>query len=166
MSDLVNGYLPAILIAVVAALLVGFLLLRPRQRVRLSDDTPIRPHMANSQDSLPEANDIASEAAAAASDITGEIIDAPVHEHLSTSAGSTDDLQRIKGLGPKLADMLVGRGYTSFAQLARLSPEEIEILDQQLGPFSGRIQRDRIVEQAQYLERGDTDGFERQFGKL
>ena len=55
MSDLVNGYLPAILIAVVAALLVGFLLLRPRQRVRLSDDTPIRPHMANSQDSPPRS---------------------------------------------------------------------------------------------------------------
>ena len=166
MSDIVNGFLPAILIAIAAALIVGFLLLRPRQRVRLSDDTPIRPHMTSSQDPRREANDIASEAAAAASDVTGEIIDAPVHQHLSNDAGTTDDLQRIKGLGPKLADMLVGRGYNSFAQLARLSPEEIATLDQQLGPFSGRIQRDRIVEQAQYLERGDTDGFEREFGKL
>jgi len=40
------------------------------------------------------------------------------------------------------------------------------ILDEQLGAFRGRIQRDRIVEQAQFLERGDTDGFEQQFGKL
>ena len=166
MADLVNGFVPAILIAVVIALIVGFLLLRPRQRVRLSSETPIRPHMAGSQDSRREANGIASEAAAATSDVTGEIIGAPVHQHLSSGFGPADDLQRIKGVGPKLADMLFARGYTSFAQLARLTAEEIDILDEQLGAFRGRIQRDRIVEQAQFLERGDTEGFERQFGKL
>ena len=43
---------------------------------------------------------------------------------------------------------------------------EIERLDEQLGAFRGRIKRDRIVEQADYLARGDTDGFEQRFGAL
>lgn len=165
MTDIVNAYLPAILIALLAAVVVGFLLFRPKQRVRLSDDRPIRPHMSQAKDSPREGNDLISEAAAAASDVTGEIISAPVHEHLG-DGGSADDLQRIKGVGPRLADMLAARGYARFDQLARLTPEEIDLLDEQLGAFRGRIKRDRIVEQAQYLERGDTDGFEREFGKL
>ena len=42
----------------------------------------------------------------------------------------------------------------------------IDRLDPQLGAFRGRIARDRIVEQADYLARGDVDGFEQRFGKL
>lgn len=161
-----SEYLPAILISAIIALIVLFLVLRPKQRVRLTDDRPLRPHMASGQDSPREANGIASEAAAAASDVAGEIIGAPVHRHLSNGDQAPDDFQRIKGVGPKLADMLHARGYTRFEQLARLTPEEVELLDQQLGAFRGRIQRDRIVEQADYLAREDTDGFEQRFGKL
>ena len=42
-----------------------------------------------------------------------------------------------------------------FDQIAHLTPEEIDRLDEQVGPFRGRIRRDRIVEQAAYLARGD-----------
>ncbi len=35
-----------------------------------------------------------------------------------------------------------------------------------MGPFKGRLARDRVAEQAGYLARGDTDGFEEKFGKL
>jgi predicted flap endonuclease-1-like 5' DNA nuclease len=35
-----------------------------------------------------------------------------------------------------------------------------------MGPFAGRLARDRIAEQADYLARGDIDGFEDKFGKL
>jgi predicted flap endonuclease-1-like 5' DNA nuclease len=62
--------------------------------------------------------------------------------------------------------MLALRGVTRFDQLARLSPSEVELLDAQLGPFRGRLQRDRVIEQADYLARGDKDGFEERFGKL
>jgi predicted flap endonuclease-1-like 5' DNA nuclease len=47
-----------------------------------------------------------------------------------------------------------------------LSPTEIERLDARLGTFAGRITRDRVVEQADYLARNDIDGFEQKFGKL
>lgn len=41
-----------------------------------------------------------------------------------------DDLKVIEGIGPKIADLLIGAGITTFAQLAATSPEAIrEILD-------------------------------------
>ena len=167
MIELLRDYLPAILIAVAIGLIVGFLIFRPRQRVRLTDSAPLRPHMTGrARDSRGEANDLVSEAAAAASDVAGELIGAPVHRYLSGGADAADDFLRLKGVGPKLADMLHARGFTRFEQLAHLTPEEIDLLDQQLGPFRGRVTRDRIVDQAAYLARGDTDGFEEHFGKL
>ena len=166
MVEVLREYLPAILIAVAIGLIVGFLIFRPRQRVRLTESAPVRPHMAHARDSRREGNDVASEAAAAASDVTGEIIDARVHDHLVNAPGGLDDFQRMKGVGPKFAQMLQARGFTRFDQLAKLTPEEVDRLDAELGPFRGRIQRDRVAEQADYLARGDSDGFEQRFGKL
>jgi predicted flap endonuclease-1-like 5' DNA nuclease len=72
----------------------------------------------------------------------------------------------MKGVGPKLAAQLNQNGITRFDQLAGLSENEIAMLDERMGPFRGRLQRDRLVEQACFLARGDTDGFEAIFGKL
>jgi len=72
----------------------------------------------------------------------------------------------LKGVGPKFAEALHSAGFYSFDQLAGLTQVEIERLDGQLGAFRGRITRDRIVEQSDYLARNDTDGFEQRFGKL
>ena len=166
MNELLSDYWLFILVGLAIAVLLALLLARPRQRVRLTDSAPIRPHMASNRDSRSENNDIASEAAAAACDVSGEIIGVQAHQHLSGDAGKLDDLERIKGVGPKLADMLRSRGFLRFEQLAHLTPEEVEMLDDQLGPFRGRIRRDRIAEQATYLARGDVDGFEQHFGKL
>ena len=163
MIEVLRDYLPAILIAVLIGVIVGFIILRPRQKVTLTDSAPVRPHMTQHRDSPKEGNSLADEAAAATGDVTGEIICAPVHAHLGAPS---DDFQQLKGVGPKFAQVLHARGYTTYAQLAALSPEEIDRLNPELGAFSGRITRDRIVEQATYLARGDQDGFEQQFGKL
>ena len=72
----------------------------------------------------------------------------------------------LKGVGPKLAQKLNENGIIRFEQLAGLSATEVSMLDDRLGPFRGRLSRDRVVEQASYLARGDTDGFEARFGKL
>ena len=152
---------------IAAALVVLALLLllgRPRQRVKLSDDAPVRPHMATPA-RPPEGRGLASEAAAAAGDVAGDILRAPVHANLGEAAGG-DDLNQLKGVGPKFADALAALGFTRFEQIAALSPNEVERLDTQLGAFRGRITRDRIVEQAEYLARNDIDGFEQRFGKL
>jgi predicted flap endonuclease-1-like 5' DNA nuclease len=72
----------------------------------------------------------------------------------------------LKGVGPKLAQKLKENGIFRFDQLAALSPNEVTILDAKLGAFKGRLERDRVAEQASYLARGDRDGFEARFGKL
>lgn len=151
-------------LVVVLGLVVAFMLLRPKQRVRLSDTTPIRPHMAHSKP--PEGRGVPGEVAAAASDVTGEIIGAPVRRTLDGETASHDDLCQLKGVGPKFADALQAAGFRRFEQIAGLSPTEVERLDDQLGAFRGRLLRDRIVEQAAYLARNDVDGFEQRFGKL
>ncbi len=161
--DLIREYWWLIVVLVVVVVL-AFLVLRPRQRVELTDNTPARPHMAQRQ--LPEGRGLAGEVAAATSDVAGELIGAPVRRTLDGGEEPVDDLCRIKGVGPKFADALRGLGFTRFAQLAHMTPTEIERLDGQLGAFRGRITRDRIAEQADYLARGDIDGFEQRFGKL
>lgn len=165
--EFVREFWPFILIAVAILLVAAFLLLRPRQRVQLSQETaPVRPHMAQPKQQQDAGRGIAAEAAAAASDVTGQIIDAPVHANLPGASGPPDDLQRLKGVGPKFAAMLNDFGIRRFDQLAGLSEGDIERLDRQLGPFRGRLERDQIPLQAEYLARGDEDGFEYRFGKL
>lgn len=162
---MVSEYWPVLLAALVILVLVALLVLRPRQRVRLSEGhAPLRPHMAHL--ARGERKGIADEAAAAASDVAGQIIDAPVHAHLPGASGPPDDLQRLKGVGPKLAAMLNGFGISRFEQLARLSDADVDRLDSQLGAFRGRLRRDMVPQQADYLARGDEDGFQHRFGKL
>jgi predicted flap endonuclease-1-like 5' DNA nuclease len=152
------------LIVIVVALVLALIVLRPRQRVSLTDSAPVRPHMAYSKP--PEGRGLTGEHAAAASDITGELLRAPVHRELDGDKDPHDDLCALKGVGPKFADVLRGLGFHRFEQIAHLTPIEIERIDPQLGAFRGRLVRDRIVEQAAYLARNDIDGFEQRFGKL
>jgi predicted flap endonuclease-1-like 5' DNA nuclease len=77
-----------------------------------------------------------------------------------------DDLTRIKGLGPRLADQLRALGVTSFVQIAAWDEAEIDRIDAQLGRFQGRIRRDDWRAQAQLLAAGDTAGYEAKFGRL
>jgi predicted flap endonuclease-1-like 5' DNA nuclease len=80
--------------------------------------------------------------------------------------GPADDLTRMKGVGPKVATLLGELGITHYSQIAQLSDDDVAAIDQRLGVFEGRITRDRWVEQAGYLARGDIAGFEARFGKL
>jgi predicted flap endonuclease-1-like 5' DNA nuclease len=114
----------------------------------------------------PEGRGLAGEAAAATSDVTGELLGARVSHTLAGGKEGADDFLLLKGIGPKLADTLHALGFHRFEQLANLTPTEMERVDAQLGAFRGRLTRDRVVEQADYLARGDIDGFEQKFGKL
>ena len=164
--EFIQTYWVAFVVALIAGAIVGYLVFRPRQRVTLTDSSPRRPHMAQPSTLLREGRGLADEAAAAASDVAGPIIGAKVHDELPGATGTPDDLVKLKGVGPKLATLLYERGIVRFEQIAKLSPGQVEALDDSLGAFRGRFTRDRIVEQAEYLARGDIDGFEARFGKL
>jgi predicted flap endonuclease-1-like 5' DNA nuclease len=130
---------------------------------------PVRPYMRQRpiRDGIDtdEKRGIADEGASAMRDVAGEVLG--VAEQMEHPAEvEPDNLQMLKGVGPKLAQKLNENGIFSFEQIARLSPNEIAILDTKLGAFRGRLERDRVVEQASYLARGDRDGFEARFGSL
>ena len=158
-------YWPVFVVGLIIGIIVALLYFRPRQNVRLTDSVPVRPHMTHAT-SGGEGKRITDEAAAAASDVAGQILDAKVHEQLPGASGPPDDLVKLKGVGPKLASLLNERGITRFDQIAKLSAGQIEALDASLGAFRGRFVRDRIQEQADYLARGDVDSYEVKFGKL
>lgn len=79
---------------------------------------------------------------------------------------SEGPITQLKGLGPKLAQRLNELGIANVGQLAALDPAQAEALDARLGPFTGRMKRDRWIEQARFLAAGDRAGFEATFGKL
>lgn len=89
----------------------------------------------------------------------------PAPEPTPNLAG-TLALTTIKGLGPKVAAMLAERGITQVDQLAALTPSQASDLDIQLGAFTGRMARDRWIDQAKLLASGDTAAYEAEFGKL
>lgn len=151
---------PLALVAAVVALVLVYFLLRPRQRVKLTDTTPVRPHMSAAKDAP------ATGIAATAAGVTGSILAAREHDALGPASGPPDDLVQLKGIGPKLAALLNTHGITRFDQIASLSPAQVTDLDDELGAFRGRLTRDHVVDQADYLARGDIDGFEQRYGKL
>lgn len=105
---------------------------------------------------------VPDEIAVATTDVAGEVLGVDV----SPAAGPADDLARIKGVGPKFVARLNELGITRFDQLAGMNDTELAHLDERLGPFTGRLARDRVVEQADLLARGDIEAFEERFGKL
>ena len=89
----------------------------------------------------------------------------PAAEPAPTTA-QADNLQLLKGVGPKLVVLLNGLGVTRFQQIAEWTDADIARIDAQLGAFQGRIARDNLVDQASHLARGDKAGFEAKYGAL
>lgn len=70
-------------------------------------------------------------------------------------SGAADDLQRIKGIGPKNERLLHGLGIYYFRQIAGWSDENIAWVNGYLS-FKGRIERENWVGQAKdFAEGGD-----------
>jgi len=111
----------------------------------------------------PAAEMLAGAGIAAAAGAEREVEQA---EARMTASTGSDDLTRIKGVGPKLAALLQSLGVTSFAQVAAWDDAEVERVDAQLGRFQGRIRRDDWRAQARLLAAGDMAAYEARFGRL
>jgi NADH-quinone oxidoreductase subunit E len=79
-------------------------------------------------------------------------------------AGVSDDLKLITGVGPVLEGKLNAVGITTWAQVAKLTAEQIEAVEGELG-FRGRVTRDRWIEQAEALAAGGVAEYIKRFGK-
>jgi len=159
------------LVPIVLALLLGFVAgwwIFRRGRVAASEPPAraARPAAPPRRRDGREGNALQDEVAAATTDVAGEILGVRAHPGIPGASGPPDNLQMLKGVGPRLAAQLNANGITRFDQLAGLTANEAAILDARMDAFAGRIARDRLVEQACYLARDDRDGFEARFGKL
>jgi predicted flap endonuclease-1-like 5' DNA nuclease len=90
----------------------------------------------------------------------------PVESSQPMPAYADGPVTQLKGLGPKVAAQLASLGVATVGQMAALSESEAQRIDAQLGNFTGRMGRDRWIEQARLLAAGDKAGFESVFGKL
>lgn len=70
-----------------------------------------------------------------------------------------DDLKLIKGIGPKLEQLLHGLGFFHFDQVAKWTPAEVTWVDENLEGFKGRVSRDDWVAQAGLLAAGGETEF-------
>ena len=164
---------------VVVVLLLLVLLLRSRkQRVSFGEAAPLARTVAPAPatvapvrrpEPLPieEGHGIGSEVTAAIEDVVDQFMGIDAHasgQQPPASAGDT--LTLLKGLGPKAAARLQQIGVTRFDQIAAWDDTDVSAIDAQMGVFQGRIVRDRWVEQARLLAKGDRAAFEQQFGTL
>ncbi len=193
MSADLNSYLPLILIALAVLAIAVWIFIRSGQKARVIDDgsapaigrdvldegaAPAARNqalidsprgieiiqgdlsaMANAQVTAAATMDADAEAGAPIAPTGTAPAPAPI-----PAPGTGDDLTRIKGLGPKLSELLGQFGIASYAQIAAWTPEDIERIDAHLGRFSGRIVRDQWVEQAKLLAANDEKTFVSQFG--
>ena len=150
--------------AVLVVLLFLFLIRSRKQRVDFGATT-IAPPKAPP---LPtEGHGVGSEVTAAIEDVIDQFVGIDAHPSGNVAKpGPGDALTMLKGLGPKAASRLAELGVTRFDQIASWDAGDVAAIDAQMGAFKGRIQRDRWVEQAALLAKGDNDAFETEFGRL
>ena len=64
---------------------------------------------------------------------------------------TADDLKKINGIGPKMEEKLNELGIFTFAQVARMTQRDYDLLDSITGSFPGRAERDDWAGQAAKL---------------
>lgn len=72
---------------------------------------------------------------------------------VSADYGQADDLEKIRGVGPMLRQLLNDVGVFYYWQIAGWSEEDIADIDEKLPGYHGRITRDSWVEQAAEFAR-------------
>ncbi len=71
------------------------------------------------------------------------------------------ELQKISGIGPKLSSTLTESGFDSFEKLAKAKTADLKKLISSSGTKYAMVDVSSWPEQADYLGKGDTAGFEK-----
>ena len=67
------------------------------------------------------------------------------------SADNSDDLKKLKGVGPKLEEVLNNAGIFTFEQLSKMTDAEYDLLDGMIDSFKGKGKKDDWAGQAKGL---------------
>src|SRR3954454_17745956 len=127
MTALAQYELPILIVAILVGVVVAFWAFRRRGPSADTVEAP-RPAAApppRARKDGPEGNGLGDEYAAAAENVDGEILGVDAHPTIPVPAGPPDNLQMLKGVGPKLVAQLNANGVTLFDQLARLNENEV-----------------------------------------
>lgn len=108
-------------------------------------------HGTDADAALPPAVSAAMARAAAA--FAAKPATAAAGRFADSTGASPDDLQKIKGIGPRLAALLNELGVYRYRQIAEFTPADIAWVNERLR-FKGRIEREKWVEQARTLAGG------------
>ena len=76
----------------------------------------------------------------------------PPDEGASADAAASDDLERIRGIGPTIAGRLRALGVHSYRDIMEWSDVDLARVAAAIRAPAGRIRRDRWSEQARTLE--------------
>lgn len=159
-----ENWIVAAIVAVAAIAILWWLLARRRQPEEIAPAEPAARLAEPARPLEPVKPDIVAAEPARFKPV--EAAAPPPPAAPAPAAAGADNLQLLKGVGPKLAALLTGLGITRFQQIADWTDADIAAIDAQLGSFQGRIARDNLVDQASYLARGDKAGFEARYGAL
>ena len=69
------------------------------------------------------------------------------------TVSEADDLQKIKGIGPFIAQKLFALGIYTFKQVGNMTPEIEEEVNVAIEFFPGRVKRDEWAKQAKELAK-------------
>src|SRR6478736_6707706 len=141
MSEVVSNNWVILVIVLALAVLVAWWLLVASRRTRIerTDAQPGENSPARRNQALIDAPPASAEidVPVPTPEVLGGVSEAiaatarPVHQDVHT-----DDLKRIKGVGPKLETLLNSLGVTSFSQIAAWDDAEIDRIDARLGAFA------------------------------
>ncbi len=96
------------------------------------------------------------------SDDRGSALDPSASARPTTLAkardGGPDKLTKIKGIGPKLQELLLSMGFFHFDQIASWDKSQVAWVDENLDGFKGRASRDDWVAQAFSLSGSSVGG--------
>ena len=122
-------------------------------KVKTKVATPAKPAVAKAEKPKPVPKAKTVEKPAAVPKVEPKVEVAAPAPKPKKASGKADDLKRIDGIGPKVEQVLKGRGLTRFKDLAELDETALTALDKELG-LDGRVLRDDWAGQARRLAGG------------
>ncbi|MDB6176119.1 hypothetical protein PAF17_01190 [Paracoccus sp. Z330] len=154
-----EGLVLGVVSGVVFAAFLVWLLCRGEPAMDSADWHPVQHRSSFEEDVQLQPRGVQSQAASV---FLGD--SAPALEQKDADTGTApvatvDDLKEIKGIGPKLEEMLNDHGITSFAQIATWDDERIDHFAELIGRMGSRIRSDDWVSQARTLAAGGTTEF-------
>jgi large subunit ribosomal protein L21 len=82
------------------------------------------------------------------------------------AVATNDDIEKIEGIGPKIAAVFAKSGITTFAQLAETPVERLRVLLKSAGPRFATHDPGTWPEQARLAAAGDWEAFDKLTGEL